>query len=177
MGLRNLKDRIANHPEVDAWSAPETRDTRGGDEVEANEGYLRDALGGRFYTLADFWLIAASDMGDATYVVGATCGEHSRYRQAGIVELIRHSDQSIAFNAIRIDPELQRRFGDEIRGRLGENSNSSVDTVTLAWLSKVVDPSAGAREAGPAAYQEIAAGGRMIYRRTSLESRASLGSV
>lgn len=175
MGPRNLKDRIAHSSEVESWSAP--AHSRGGDEVEAKEGYLRDGFGDRLYTLADFWLIAGSEHGDVAYVVGTTRGEQSGQRQVGIVEFIRRADQSVAVNAFKIDPESLRPIGDEIRGCVAENSNSAIDTITLAWLSKLVDPAAGARKAGAAAYQEIAAGGRMIYRGTSLESRASLGSV
>lgn len=142
-----------------------------------SEGYLRDKLGDRLYALADFWLIAASEHGDVTYVVGSTHGKHTGLRQIGIVELIRCPDQSIKINAFQIDPESLRRVGGEIRGKLSQDSNSAIDTITLAWLSKLLDSSDDAREAGPAAYQEIAAGGRMIYRKTSLDPRALPGSA
>jgi len=156
MGPRNLKDRIANSPEVE--TSISLADPRDVEEVEAGEGYLRDGLADHLRQLAELWLIAGSQVGDVTYVVGSTRGEQSGLRRAGIVELVRHTDDSIGITVIQVDHATCRRMGAEIRGRLSSNSNSAIDTISLGWLSKALDPASGARQAGPAAYQEIAAG-------------------
>lgn len=169
---RNLKERIATRPESElTTTAALTRAERSG-EVEAREGYLRDRLGDALYRVANFWLIAQSVEGDVAYVVGSTQGSKTKEKKVGIVELIRRGDQSVAVNVIEIDPTTERRVGNEIRGEVNEHSNSTIGTITLAWLAQLLRPDNGAREAGPAAYQEIAVGGRMIYRLSNLESRA-----
>jgi hypothetical protein len=165
---RNLKERIATRPESGRTTIAALNQVRRPGEAEASEGYLRDRLGEELHRIADFWLVAQSAFGDVAYVVGATVGAESQGKKHGIVELIRKADQSIAVNAFEIDAVTQRRIGDEIRGELSEHSNSAIDTITLAWLARLLNPENGAKEAGPAAYQEIAAGGRMIYRLSRL---------
>lgn len=162
----NLKERIATRPESEPITTAALNRAKRPGEAEASEGYLRDRLGEELHRIADFWLVAQSAFGDIAYVVGATMGVESQAKKHGIVELIRKADQSISVNAFEIDSATQRRIGDEIRGVLSEHSNSTIDTITLAWLARLLNPENGAKEAGSAAYQEIAAGGRMIYRLT-----------
>lgn len=154
MGLQKLDHPIESSTEI-ALSAGAPV---GSDEVEAGEGYLRDELADRLFELAKLWLIAGSQQGNVTYVVGSTRGRFSRSRRTGIIELISRADGAIGVNALEIDPRSGCRQGDEIRGRLAPNRNPAIDTISLAWLAKAIDPDGEARQAGPAAYQEIAAG-------------------
>lgn len=160
MGLRNLRHHVEQNSRSDSSPNVEHTSTGATEDVEERETLLRYQLSRELYAHADFWL-AVGGQGDCVHIIGQTRGQTTRARRAAAMELVREADGSIDLSLIEIDPLRHQRVGQGVSVKLCPEHNvppEVLDVVLLGWLAHVTDPANGARQAGPAAYQDVEAG-------------------
>lgn len=156
MRTSNHTSRIAHKHQRPEPCCREPIDSR--PEILPGEARHLDRLSDQLYEQASFWLIVA-DIGDVVYIVGQGREATSLRKYPGAVEIIRRPDDTIQLSAVKVDQGTHRATGQLRTAVLAETENPvQLDLVEVAWLASLTDPKQGARQIGPAAFQELREG-------------------